>query len=116
MKHNLVLLAACLPLLTSCGLGPRGISGSDASCVRRAMKYEGWDFDGSMSRCARYADIHTSNMGIDPMGGRLLPADLRSDPELQAMAENPATNPQHWPYVPRSSAAPKQGAVFVPLH
>ncbi|BCI68068.1 hypothetical protein [Acetobacter aceti] len=113
---RLIILTACLPLLTSCGVGPRGISGSDAGCVRRAMKYEGWDFDGAMSRCARYEDIRTSYMGIDPMGGRLLPLDLRSDPKLQAMAENPQINTSHWPYVPRTSTAPKQGAVFVPLH
>ncbi|NHN93819.1 protein-tyrosine phosphatase family protein [Acetobacter sicerae] len=116
MRLHILILAACLPLLVSCGLGPRGISGSDASCVRRAMKIEGWDFDGAMSRCARYTDGHTYGSGIDPLASKLIPFDLRSDLELQAMAENPATNPQRWPYVPRSSAAPKQGAVFVPLH
>lgn len=115
MHPRLLLLALILPLLTSCGLGPRGISGSDASCVRRAMKFEGWDFDGGMSRCARYTPGYSYG-GIDPLNSRLIPLDLRSDPALQAMAEDPKTNFQHWPYVPRTSTAPKQGMVFVPLH
>lgn len=85
---------------------------SDASCVRNSMRFEGWDFDGAMSRCTRFTQGYSGGPGVDPLKSQPIPFDFRSDPELQAMAENPSTNPYHRPFVPRSSEQPAQGLTF----
>lgn len=79
------------------------------------MRFQHWDFDAAMSRCARFTKGYSTGPGYDPWASKLIPLDLRSDPKLQAMAESPETNPQHWPFVPRDSVLPKQKAVFVEI-
>ncbi|AQS86897.1 hypothetical protein AA101099_0757 [Neoasaia chiangmaiensis NBRC 101099] len=85
---------------------------SDATCVRQQMKYGNGatngplPFDGAASRCMRM-DLGSP---LTASGSHYLPLDLRSDPALQAMAENPAINEAGYPYIPRDSNTPQAGA------
>lgn len=83
---------------------------SDIACVRHAMRFGGanWtptNFASAASQCAYW-------QSDDPLGitnPRQLPLDLRDDPELQRMAEDPAINDagpgKIWDYMRRDGTS-----------
>ncbi|MBS1050465.1 hypothetical protein [Gluconobacter japonicus] len=83
---------------------------SDIACVRHAMRFGGanWtptSFTSAASQCAYW-------QSDDPFGitnPRQLPLDLRDDPELQSMAEDPKINDagpgKIWDYMRRDGTS-----------
>ncbi|MFS8368507.1 hypothetical protein ACJRO0_13605 [Acetobacter oryzifermentans] len=63
-----------------------------------------FSFDMAASVCGRVENLATHSV----FTAKALLLDLRSDPELQQMAEDPDINVKHRPFVPRTSAQPLQ--------
>ncbi|MFS8368231.1 hypothetical protein ACJRO0_12150 [Acetobacter oryzifermentans] len=63
-----------------------------------------FSFDMAASVCGRIENLATHSV----FTAKSLPLDLRSDPELQQMAENPDINVKHRAFVPRNSTQPLQ--------
>jgi len=104
----LIPLAVVL-CLAACAQMGRLPGMTDSQCVRWEMAHGSnvsgpLPFTGAASTCAQMV----SGQAMTGAGARYIPLDLRDDPQLQAMAENPDTNP-YYPYVPRNSVAPLTG-------
>ncbi|GAD09140.1 hypothetical protein GFGA_1d1211 [Gluconobacter frateurii NBRC 103465] len=68
--------------------------------MRQNMTYGGpnhgpMPFDYAMGFCVQ----HTSNDALGIVNAHQVPLDLRADPELQKLAENPETNPYGYAYI-----------------
>ncbi|KXV70945.1 hypothetical protein AD952_11155 [Acetobacter cerevisiae] len=81
---------------------------TDAQCMRRVLTAPNMkgpiDFDMAAGVCVRTEDLATHSVYT----ARQLPLDLRADPELQAMVENPSTNTARREFVQRDSKTPLQ--------
>ncbi|MFT8354601.1 MAG: hypothetical protein ABF617_08345 [Gluconobacter japonicus] len=98
---RLIPLAA-LSLLALSGCTFPHYANKDIACVRQNMTYGGpnhgsMPFDYAMGSCVQ----HTSDDALGIVNARQVPLDLRADPELQKLAENPETNPYGYAYVKR---------------
>ncbi|GBR19923.1 hypothetical protein [Asaia spathodeae] len=101
-------LAVMISLSACASLG-RMPGTSDVQCVRQQMahgnSYNGpLPFDMAAGHC-----IQPTGPEDGIVGARYRPLDLRSDPELQRMIEDPALNIPGYPYIPNRSAAPPVG-------
>ncbi|GAN55473.1 hypothetical protein Tasa_048_098 [Tanticharoenia sakaeratensis NBRC 103193] len=111
--------ALCLALLSLSGCvawSGRMPGTTDAHCMRMMMRHGAGnagplDFTGAASRCVQFA--HPVTEGDNPP---YAPLDLRDDPALQAMAENPAVNDAGYPFIPRNSTTPRVGARWQIVH
>lgn len=111
LMRSVPALAAMISLSACASLG-RLPGTNDAQCVRQQMahgsSYNGpLSFDMAAGRCIQPTGPDSGSLG--GLGARLRPLDLRSDPELQRMIEDPALNTPGYPYIPNRSAAPPIG-------
>lgn len=101
----ILTLAACSHPGTPYG---RDWGETDAHCMRRVMSAPNargqFSFDMAAGVCGRVENLATHSV----FTAKSLPLDLRSDPELQQMAEDPDINVKHRPFVPRTSTQPLQ--------
>lgn len=95
------LLWLCAALtLSACTTKP-WVNG-DVACMRQKMDYGGPNhgtatFSDAMSFCQHY----TSDDKLGMVHPRAVPLDLRGDPTLQHMAEDPLVNERGYAFVPR---------------
>lgn len=110
MRNTLLILSLCA--LASCTHPGtpygRDMLETDAQCMRRVLTAPNMkgpiDFDMAASVCVRTENLATHSV----YEARNLPLDLRADPELQTMAENPNINVSRRAFVPRDSKTPLQ--------
>jgi len=112
MLFRRALAAIAFFALSGCAAMGRLPGQSDATCVRNQMRFGNpatngpLPFDSAAGRCMKM-DLGAP---LTATGAHYLPLDLRSDPALQAMVENPAINDAGYPYAPRDSNMPQAGA------
>jgi len=105
----LIPLAAVL-CLTACAQMGRLPGMTDSQCVRWEMAHGSnvsgaLPFDGAASRCEQF----TEGTGLTEAGAHQIPLDLRDDPALQAMAEDPSVNDAGYAFIPRNSTLTPAG-------
>jgi len=101
---------ATLLSLTACAQMGRLPGMTDSQCVRWEMAH-GSNISGPLpfNMAAGSCEQFTEGTGLTESGARQIPLDLRDDPALQAMAEDPSVNDAGYAYVPRDSTLPPAG-------